>query len=292
MLDFRMQTFLAVCECMNYTKAAVILHITQPAVSQHIKYLENHYGTKLLKHEGKRVTLTPAGELLLQASVAAGNDEKYLISQMHADYGCRSLKLGATMTIGEFVIAKPLANYIRKYPDSDVSVCVDNTDNLLNKLRHGEINLALVEGYFDSSSFDSKLYHTERFIPVCSVLNDHALACSSVKQLIEERLFVREQGSGTREILKKNLEARNISVNDFKYITEVNDMNAIIQLVELNCGITFLYEAAVRDRLSEKKIITPELKDFNVEHDFTFVWNKGSIFQERYKEICDIMSEN
>ena len=68
MLDFRMETFLAVCRYMNFTRAAEKLNITQPAVSQHIRFLEKHYNTKLFRYEGKKLELTEAGEILKNAS--------------------------------------------------------------------------------------------------------------------------------------------------------------------------------------------------------------------------------
>ena len=82
MLDFRVYTFLAVCEYMNYTRAAEALHITQPAVSQHIRYLENMYQVKLFLAEGKRIHLSPAGERLLHAAITLKNDEVFLRKQM------------------------------------------------------------------------------------------------------------------------------------------------------------------------------------------------------------------
>lgn len=63
MLDFRIHTFLCVCRHMNYTRAAAELHITQPAVSQHIRYLEREYGTKLFSYKGKHLQLTQAGHI-------------------------------------------------------------------------------------------------------------------------------------------------------------------------------------------------------------------------------------
>ena len=69
MLDFRINTFLTVCEYMNFTKAAQILCITQPAVSQHIKYLENTYNTKLFEYEGKKIKLTKSGEIFYQTAL-------------------------------------------------------------------------------------------------------------------------------------------------------------------------------------------------------------------------------
>ena len=64
-----METVLTVCQCMNFTRAAEELNITQPAVSQHVRYLEKHYGTKLFQYEGKKLKLTEAGEMLRSASL-------------------------------------------------------------------------------------------------------------------------------------------------------------------------------------------------------------------------------
>ena len=75
MLDFRMETFLAVCRYMNFTRAAEKLNITQPAVSQHIRFLEKHYNTKLFRYEGKKLELTEAGEILKNASLTMMHDE-------------------------------------------------------------------------------------------------------------------------------------------------------------------------------------------------------------------------
>jgi len=78
MLDFRIKTFLTVCETMNYTKASQILNITQPAVSQHIQYLEQQYHVVLFKHEGKKLILTNEGKLLRKASLRMNNEEIHL----------------------------------------------------------------------------------------------------------------------------------------------------------------------------------------------------------------------
>ena len=100
MLDFRVYTFLAVCEYMNYTRAAEALHITQPAVSQHIRYLENMYQVKLFLAEGKKIHLSPAGERLLHAATTLKNDEVFLRKQMFEGAGKGlSLRFGTTRTI-------------------------------------------------------------------------------------------------------------------------------------------------------------------------------------------------
>ena len=107
LLDFRMETFLAVCECMNFTKASQKLNITQPAVSQHIHYIEDYYGTKLFVYQGKKLHLTEAGEYLRSAALTMRHDDIYLRDKL-STYGTQKqeLRLGATLTIGGFAISQ------------------------------------------------------------------------------------------------------------------------------------------------------------------------------------------
>lgn len=287
MLDFRIHTFLSVCRHLNYTRAAEELHITQPAVSQHIAYLEKLYDTHLFFHEGKKVHLTAAGELLLSTATTLKNDELFMVKQMHQTTPLQfPLIFGVTMTIGEFVIATPLAAYLKKHPDTDVKIVLANTSDLLERLRSGEIHFTLVEGYYDASAYDSITYSTERFIPVCSASHHFAKEPRLLTDLLKERLLVREPGSGTRDILEKNLAVKNIHTSDFTHTVEVSSMHTIIQLLKQDCGISFLYRTAIEPELENGSLKELSLQDFHMTHDFTFLWNKGSIFADSYRRIC------
>lgn len=287
MLDFRVYTFLAVCEYMNYTKAAEALHITQPAVSQHIKYLETLYKVRLFNNEGKKIRLSPAGERLLHAATTLKNDEEFLRELLScAPEKGPALRFGTTRTIGEAVISTPLAAYIQRHPAANIRVEIGNTDELLHKLASGDIQFALVEGYYDERIYDSLIYRTEPFIPVCASCHHFRREPRQLKDLLVEHLLLREPGSGTRDILEKNLEIKNIRLTDFANITEIGSMHVILQLLKKDAGITFLYKTAVEQDIEEGNIRELELRDFQMEHDFAFIWNKGSIYGEEYRKIC------
>jgi len=84
LMDFRINTFLEVCRQMNFTKAAKALNITQPAVSQHIQYLEDYYGVELFAFEGKKMSLTEAGKMLYQAATTIKHDDIFLKERINA----------------------------------------------------------------------------------------------------------------------------------------------------------------------------------------------------------------
>ena len=123
MLDFRMDTFLSVCHYMNFTHAAEHLNLTQPAVSQHIKYLEQKYDTTLFIRDKKKLVLTPAGEILHSALETMRNDENTLKKRMKESLeGKKVLTFGVTMTIGEYPIVPSLAEFIKYHPDVDLHI--------------------------------------------------------------------------------------------------------------------------------------------------------------------------
>lgn len=288
MIDFRIDTFLCVCKYMSFTKAAEALNITQPAVSQHIRYLEDLYKTKLFTHEGKKIMLSSSGSLLLQTATTVKNDEALMIDQMHQEVPEQlPLIFGVTMTIGEFAIAKPLAKYIKKYPDKNVKMIMENTQMLIKGLKSGEIHFALVEGQFPESEFESVVYSTEQFIPVCSAYHIFHQPPRIVKDLLMENLLIREDGSGTRDILEKSLNTRNITIDQFGQLIEISNMNTIVHLLLSDCGISFLYKPAVSNELANGQLMEIPMEDFKMFHDFTFIWNKGSAFSKEYLKICE-----
>ncbi len=286
LLDFRVETFLTVCQTMNFTRAAELLHITQPAVSQHIRALEGVYGVRFFDFHGKKPVLTRAGREFWQAAATIQHDLQHLKEQMnpHAVDG-RRLAFGATLTVGEFAITAPLAAYIKKNPEVSVHMEVADTQALLKMLDDGKLDFAVVEGYFPQSAYDSLVYSTERFVAVCGRDYEFTRPVRRIEDLLGERLLVREEGSGTRRILETYLEGRNLSITDFSSHIQASNIAVIKSLTAAGCGITFLYEAAVRRELQQGEIRLIPMVDFHLVHDFSFIWRKNSLYADRYKEI-------
>lgn len=286
MLDFRMETFLKVCEYMNFTHAAHDLNLTQPAVSQHIKYLEKEYDAPLFVRDKKKLTLTPAGEILRSALETMRNDENTMKIRMKESLcGKKVLTFGVTMTIGEYAIVPSLSAFIKKHPDTDIHVRYANTQTLLSLLYEGSIDFAIVEGYFKSDNFETRIFKTEEYIAVVSKNHVFQKPVHCLKDLTSERLLIREHGSGTRAILTKTLALKNMSIQNFPHIVEIENIHAIVSLLCQDCGISFLYKSAVEQEINDGRLRQIPLSDFMVMHDFTFLWNKDSVFSQEYEVI-------
>lgn len=285
MLDFRMETFLTVCQFMNFTRASEKLNITQPAVSQHIRFLEEHYHTRLFRYEGRKLKLTEAGEILRNASLTMMHDEQSMQNRMAAGESAEELCFGATRTIGDVLMGKILKKHMDQYPDSRIRMIVENTRELLRRLDEGSIDFALVEGFFQKSEYECIRFSDEPYIAVCAPDYPFRERPEVIEDLFRERLLLREEGSGTREVLERCLNTRNLSVSDFERTMEAGSLQTIKELTKVGCGITFLYGTAVRDELKDGTLTRIPLRNFQVYHEFNFIWRRGSIYGDRYREI-------
>ncbi len=288
MLDFRTETFLTVCETMNFTAAARELNITQPAVSQHIHFLEAQYHTSLFVYRNKRLSLTRSGEILRKRLLTMKNDEKAIQDEIKSKFsGIETLSMGVTMTIGEYAIVDKLADFLKSHPEINIHLHYGNTSQLLQLLDQGQISMAIVEGNYPKENYSHKKYSTEDYIAVCAAshkfVNEDPL---SIHDLICERLLVREEGSGTRNILEQSLIARGLRISDFTHYTQVENMHSIIGLLKKDCGISFLYKIAVEKELASGTLKEISLTDFKMQHDFDMIWEKNSIYTDKYLTVC------
>lgn len=289
MLDYRIKTFLCCCDFMNFTKAAHELNMTQPGVSQQIRRLEEEYHTSFFEYRDKKLSLTNAGLRLLHAARVMDHDLQILKDHIRYDSDTLShISFGATLTIGEFVMPEKLATFNQLYPHVNISMKIDNTTNLLQDLENGSIDFALIEGYFSKSDYINKVWQTVPFIPVATpeyVMNHFKNKQITLSTLFSHRLFLREDGSGTREILSRYLQEQNYTLFDFPYITEINSMHAIKDLVLKGCGISFLYKTVVEAELKMGLLMEVPLNQIPTFHEFTYIRQKDSIFQNEYNSF-------
>ncbi len=287
MLDFRIETFLTLCEEKSYTKTARKLCITQPAVSQHIRYLEQHYGSRLFDYKGKNLILTPHGEQLQKYTLLSKADWNKVEDMLKKNTGVKQIYFGATLTIGEYVMPEILSELIEQASDTTFSMLVDNTETLLQKLQQGLIQFAFIEGQLDKNEYTTRLFTPARFIPVCSVHHEFAGRRVSFDEIFTQRLIVREIGSGTRGVLEQVLLEHNQKIQNFSHIVEIGNLNVIKNLVEKGLGITFIYENAVSSELSRGLLQKIRLSDFEAVREFNFVCMKGSQFMKENLEFFE-----
>ena len=280
MLDYRVLTFLTLYDEMNYRRTAEMLNMTQPGVTQHIHYLENYYGVKLFEYDGRTLSKTKNAQRLKKYfdSVKA---EETDIRESFTPTDTIHMTVGATKTIGEFVIVPEIRAFLQA-PNHNLDLIIDNTENLLHMLEKSQIDFAVIEGVFDKSKYGYHLFKKEAFVGVCA--KDHPFAGRTVtlEEVFREDIVVRESQSGTRMLLQNAITDRGFSLDSFHRCSSVNNFSVICDLVAINKAITFAYEpiAHCRDDLA-----TFMVEDMQIQGEFNFVYCNERVAKEKINRI-------
>lgn len=283
MLDPRWNTFLVLCETMNYTRAAEQLCLTQPAVTHHIHYLEDHYGCRLFSYEGKILRLTEAGMRLREFTRSMAYNSKKVEATMAAPAPI-SLRVGASKTIGEYVIAPRVERFLRSQPEASFSLLVDNTQVLLRALEAGQLDFVLVEGFFDRSRYDAQLCRQEAFFGVCAPQHRLAGRAVPLDEITGERLILREPGSGTLAIFEEALHRQNYTLDSFPSVVTISDFSTIKSLVADGLGLSFLYAPVVEQELEAGTLARFDLAEVPMSGAFYFVCLKDNLFAKNWMD--------
>ena len=271
MLDNRIYTFLMLCETMNYRKTAELLNMTQPAVTQHIHYLERIYNVKLFEYKNKILSMTESGRELENYSRSIVYNEVAFQKEI-AKVQKKRISIGATKTIGEYELDE-ITDYFLNDHGIELNILIDNTTALIKRLNNFELDFLLVEGYFEKNKYDYKLLKNSEMVGICSKEHRFANKLVEITDLFGENLILREVGSGTRKVLENFLEENNYSLESFAKTTTISSFSLIENIVEKDYGVSFVYESIPRQN---EKISTFRIENRILKHEYNYVFLKNS----------------
>ena len=293
MIDQKLISFMSIVKLRSYTGAARELSLTQPAISHHMRQLEEEYGHKIFIYEGKKLKLTDAGKILYDHAESVSAKERILKEKLNGlKYKKSEVKFGATMTIGEFTIAPYLSELFQTFPEYHFSILVDNTKILMEKLRSGEIHFALIEGLIDKDRYNTRLLKTCDFILVTAA--NHEITKKKkvmLDDLFDEKLIIREKGSGSREILEKGLSERNRSLESFREIIEMGNVNIMKRMTMEGVGISLMYRDAALQELKKGLLMEVPVENLKMEREFNFVQIGTENISSANHELLSYFSE-
>lgn len=290
MIDIKLETFITVAETKNFTKAANMLNMTQPAISHHIRLLEEYYGVKLIEKKNKIMELTESGKILYKYAEEIRQISKIAKSQIsNAEGFIKRYNIGATLTIGGYVLPRIIGKYKITNKNTDILLRVENTETIVGMLYSGEINLGVIEGPFDRKKLSHEKLKDDEL--VLAVASNHPLAnrkAVALEEVLGERLILREKGSGTRRVFEDYLEEEGYNPKNINPYMEIGDITAIISLVESGLGVTVVSKEALKTYIKGKTIKALSFKKKKIMREFNFIYLKDSEleFIENFISFC------
>lgn len=277
MFDYRLKVFHTVATRLSFTKASEELHISQPAVTKHIKEIEVQLETKLFDRKGTSIQLTQSGKILYEYAEKIRNiyrDLEFEISQINQQHKGK-LIIGASTTVAQYILPEILAKFNSYYKDIKIELLTGNTEAISTLLKEEKIDLGIIEGESQSSYFDYRAFKEDEI--VLAAKSDHPLAHKTLnlKDLYDVNLIFREQGSGTLEFIQNRLKEKGVNIHELNTVIQLGSSESIKNYLLHSDCMAFLSISTILNELKNNVLTVIDIKNFSIERDFHFILPKG-----------------
>ena len=275
--NFRIKVFRVVAQHLNFSRAAEELLLTQPAVTQQIKALEEEFGVPLFDRGGGHIALTAGGKALLPFAEKMKELSDEAITAVAKAFGQQAgeLVLGASQTIGQYLLPTFVAGFRRINPKIKVTARSGNTDEMLEALLAREIHLALIEGPEQRKDLQIEPFMEDHLILVVPANHGWANNEVELQDLKSEPLLMREFGSGSRRVVEQALSKAGVKIKDLTISMELDSTEGLLSAVEAGLGATFVSRWAVRNQLSLGTLKVARVHGLKLSRRFSMAYAKG-----------------
>lgn len=289
MADRRLQVFHAVARHLSFTKAAEALLMTQPAVTFQIKQLEDQYNVRLFERGHGRISLTPAGEMVLEyADQILG-----LTDELEARLGDMTglmrgtLVIGASTTIAEFMLPTVLGEFNALYPQVKPRLIVGNSELIQNRVAEHGVDIGLVESVTTANGLLAESCSPDELVVICAP--DYPLAGRQQippEELLDYEYIAREPGSGTRETVEQYFRTAGFSPDQLKTLMELGSPEALKGVVMSGLGFSIVSRAVAKREVQQKRLITVTLSP-RLHRTLMFVYPKDKFRSKMLTTFVD-----
>ena len=268
-----LKTFVTLAEVKNFTKTAELLLMSQPSVSLHIKNLEKEFQTQLFLRSPKFLKITPTGEILYdrakQIITIYEQTKQDILEQHNIIKG--ELKIGASFTIGEYILPSLLTDLQKDYPDLELQVNIGNTEEIVQSVRLFQVDIGLIEGQTNEKELSVHPFLQDELFIISS--NDHKLANKNdvtISDLQNQSWITRESGSGTGEYLNHVIRSNGLKV---KSLLTISSNQGIKETVINGMGLSLLSRSVIARDVQHKNLSIIKLKDHSFNRTLSYVYS-------------------
>lgn len=281
MISFRHEVFFVVASQLSFTKASQMLNLSQPAISRHIKALEEQYQTSLFDRTGNQIKLTGSGNLLVEHIREAKEIQTrlaYKLSTERDEYNAKGeLRLGASTTVALYIIPEILSAFRKRYPNVRITLLNRNSENVMKALAGNDIDLGIIEQQTKITSVSSRYFLADEVIAVCSPQSDLWNRESiSLDELKSHPVALRERGSGTLDSVKAALEKVQIRLSDLQNNISLGGTEALKNFLLVDNCLGFLPLRSVQKELATGTLKRIGIDGLEIQRHFYFIQRHGS----------------
>jgi len=279
--DFsKLETFLIVVRERGFSKASAKLGVSQPAVTQQIKYLEQYLDTKLIERKKSGIKLTSTGEELYKIAVdlenAVFNAENQILKIINKDI---TFNLGASFTIGNYIVPGDCMMGIKETIGNDVNLTIEVSKVIVEKIKERALDMGLIE----APIYDEEIVYRNWLEDELVLFSNTPLPRTvNIEDLYNFDWVCREPGSHTRKVIQEKFETINVSCKDFNVVSEVNSSTALLNTIlrsKQNLErpmVSIISKYSIAQEVNTKKLYQSRIKGITMDRNFYIVYNRNN----------------
>lgn len=283
----QLQAFVSAAQDSNVSSAAKALSLSQSAVSAAIGELESQFGRPLFDRIGKRLQLNETGKQLLPKAINLLTQAQELEQYARSGEATGNFRVGATLTIGNYLAAQLLSDYMATYPTSRIQLKVANTSQIIEGMRRFEIDVGLIEGECYHPDIQALPWCDDEMVVFCAPGHELTrLNQVNLADLSRQSWILREPGSGTRALFDRAVTGRLIHLN---VQLELEHTEAIKRAVEAGLGIGCISRVALRDAFKRGSLAELPTPFFDLRRRFYFLLHRQRQLTQgisQFLELC------
>ncbi|MBQ3696719.1 MAG: LysR family transcriptional regulator [Spirochaetales bacterium] len=276
-IDLKAISLLKVAEYENFTKAAKELCISQPAISNHIKAVEEELGFKIFERGTSGIHLTEKGAIVIKYISQMNSIAESLKQALASDkLSATALRVGITHTVESSLVVDAIAKYLNKStPGVSIRITSGTSKSLYKQLKNGEIDFIIMEGSYNDPDLNNVMLGTDSLVLVTSPSN-HLASKNTVTldEMKEENLIMRLPDSNTMKTFARALKERSKSLSDFNIILEINNIATIKDLIKRDFGVSILAKSVCLDEVRKGKLAILNIENISMVREMNLVYPK------------------
>jgi DNA-binding transcriptional LysR family regulator len=282
MIDNKIKTLITLAANKSYTKTAELLALTQPAISTHIRLLEEEYKIKIFVKDGSSIKLTSEGEILLKyAKKLQAIEEEILPEIIDSQNKIFNIRVGMTPNCEESIIPFLLAEFAKHNFSYHFTLHTYPMTQLYTKLRTKEIDIGIIDGKNSDMRYRPITLDTDQLCLV--VASNHPLANKElvrIEEIKKEKLILRPINIRSRYQFETFLANSNLTIKDMNLILEIDNVEIIKQLVASSYGVSILNKNALASEISDQKVKAIPIVGFDVAREINFIYDREYDYQD------------
>jgi len=289
----QLKAFLAIAEAKTFTAGARRVNVTQAAISMQIKQLEDEVGLQLFTRTPRRVILTEAGEYLLERARKILREHDNALAEIAELAGAEHGRLRVGSASAEFAtqqLPHILQSIREKYPNAELAVTAGTSEKLVDKIMHGEIDIAFVSLPVENSSITTELLFSDEIVAIAHPTHTNANErYISAAALAGEKLILGERGGNTRRMIDDFFNAANVRPN---IVMELSRQEAINQMVENNLGVGTAGAKTIANEIREGRLVSWLIEGAEINWELGLARLRGGYFSPIEKEFVALCKES